>query len=874
MSFNRDESRRMEQKSRKRRRFARRLRSAGRAFADASSYDGDGDGFRMNPRTGRDDLPVQPRMQAPNNNGWPDDDDDLDLRRAAGLDGPKPKVPQRPQQIERAKEPRKTVKVTGVSKRDMDDLYFDVFEAMKELLAKARSEGKDPYEEDRQLQARKRLVKLHLYLKELLRQKMITQDGDELSVNVTEEELKRLFKGLESMQKEGYFEDNPVYESLLKQIAKAYRSSFGSLPDYNPSDESKQDRPETETKVLNRRMGRNLLRSARRGATRRPMSRRRIKPMDRPEYDGDADGFITNPLTGRDEIPWAKDRETPEEAIKRFFGGQVPQSIGSMSQPIAQRDRSSIRDLSSPTEGPSDAVAQLLGESSPVSYAARTTQQTPEEGLALLRQYLQNPKIKKRDWAPIGAAVEQLLTSLQAKYGPLETKADFMKALSKNAKVVSTSSWPQRDELTPDERGYLLGVLNVVDQAQGRYKTMTVEIAHSTQPNSSTGAVFPFVPGQSTANGISITRATSTDRITFNYTPNVILTDGSVRDGIALPDNVPYQALRAYLEHVGNNPEGLSPEEIMSSVSLLMGLAIGLHEGGHGVHHASSRRDVWDVSMTDAQIEAEVNKYLATNGIAIAQSIVRSDSIQAIADMHAYLYHQAQGESVAVLSMMAVLEQDPQKRQMLVERVARVRAGEAAMQDLLQLPPTSQTRIKIGNLLRGILTGQESLLAIGELAYEDPDLLDAFYASSHMPIGMTLQQYLTDMLAHPQMQTLLHAKALQSWTLGRMWDGLTDQQIAAVRKAWKYISSYAKDKNSFYNYTYLELASVEGIAELVTAYMLGIGPTDNIPPAAQDAMRDILSWFFGSISYKGIPVKGFASKSVYDLLSMVRSEDA
>lgn len=69
----------------------------------------------------------------------------------------------------------------------------------------------------------------------------------------------------------------------------------------------------------------------------------RVRRMgDKPSYDGDNDGFITNPLTGRDEIPWSKDRETPEEAISRFFSGKKPQSglgqaIGQMADKPSKR---------------------------------------------------------------------------------------------------------------------------------------------------------------------------------------------------------------------------------------------------------------------------------------------------------------------------------------------------------------------------------------------------------------------------------------------------------------------------------------------------------------------------------------------------------
>lgn len=53
------------------------------------------------------------------------------------------------------------------------------------------------------------------------------------------------------------------------------------------------------------------------------------KLLKRPKFDGDNDGFITNPFTGRDEIPWKRDAESAEDAIKRFFGGTMP---GALSQ--------------------------------------------------------------------------------------------------------------------------------------------------------------------------------------------------------------------------------------------------------------------------------------------------------------------------------------------------------------------------------------------------------------------------------------------------------------------------------------------------------------------------------------------------------------
>ena len=58
---------------------------------------------------------------------------------------------------------------------------------------------------------------------------------------------------------------------------------------------------------------------------RKALGRRRKGPkakLKKPLYDGDGDGKITNPLNGRDEIPWNKDKESPDDAIRRFFSGR------------------------------------------------------------------------------------------------------------------------------------------------------------------------------------------------------------------------------------------------------------------------------------------------------------------------------------------------------------------------------------------------------------------------------------------------------------------------------------------------------------------------------------------------------------------------
>jgi HK97 family phage prohead protease len=82
-----------------------------------------------------------------------------------------------------------------------------------------------------------------------------------------------------------------------------------------------------EEKAIFRRGRRAIGRGGRGGGGGR--GRRMVSSADRPSYDGDGDGFITNPMTGRDEIPWDRANETPEQAIQKFFGnrgGAKPQA--------------------------------------------------------------------------------------------------------------------------------------------------------------------------------------------------------------------------------------------------------------------------------------------------------------------------------------------------------------------------------------------------------------------------------------------------------------------------------------------------------------------------------------------------------------------
>ena len=117
----------------------------------------------------------------------------------------------------------------------------------------------------------------------------------------------------------------------------------------------------------------------------RKSSRRVRKILKRPKFDGDADGFITNPLTGRDEIPWFKDRgESAEDAIKRFFGGKLPRGIsGDM-----------LNDNKTPFRGKAKASQLKRGDVLPDGFDKGIDRRTGEEYQVVKISKLDNGKTR------------------------------------------------------------------------------------------------------------------------------------------------------------------------------------------------------------------------------------------------------------------------------------------------------------------------------------------------------------------------------------------------------------------------------------------------------------------------------------------------
>jgi hypothetical protein len=81
---------------------------------------------------------------------------------------------------------------------------------------------------------------------------------------------------------------------------------------------------------------------------------------------------------------------------------------------------------------------------------------------------------------------------------------------------------------------------------------------------------------------------------------------------------------------------------------------------------------------------------------------------------------------------------------------------------------------------------------------------------------------------------------------GRMWDDLSSKEISTLRRSWKHISSYAKDKNSSYSERHgSNRPSLEGVAEAITARIFGFSfIKDN--PEAEAALDKLIKWIYSS----------------------------
>lgn len=330
-----------------------------RSWVPSTERDGDGDGFRVNPLTGRDDIPVL-RSRLNNNDNdpvWQDMMRELGIepgatgrdarRRRAEFNPEEFDSPRRnpsarpdpwagmstgPREIERDVEdpfdaPRTNVRLEGVRASDFTQL---------ELLIAANKLIGLIQKHDLQHRERGRLARLQRAL-----QNLEPKAGpDSLYLELNAELVKRLYKGMQTLKQLGELDSIDRGDRFYEVIRDLHR---GGLPledaksaNWNPSDYVVA---ETKAFKFGRRAGRGI---------------RRL--IDRPRWDGDGDNMITNPLTGRDEIPWNPAKETAEEAIERFMrqtpgGGRRQRRLDQIIPGIGQRNKkpqATLRDVRPP----------------------------------------------------------------------------------------------------------------------------------------------------------------------------------------------------------------------------------------------------------------------------------------------------------------------------------------------------------------------------------------------------------------------------------------------------------------------------------------------------------------------------------------------
>lgn len=180
------------------------------------------------------------RSQRAIDNGWSDDDWDEEILGPR----PKPKPTKRPSwgfnvgpeedEPEKTRQerfeandplslPRRGVPIQGMTISQFIRLYDEAFDAMQDMMSKLDDD--DDVERNR-----KRIAKLYFNMQLLQKHMLMRQDGDKLVLHLTEDNLKRLYKGFEAMIAQGYWSDDEKVKELFAEIKRLYRQSFSSFP--------------------------------------------------------------------------------------------------------------------------------------------------------------------------------------------------------------------------------------------------------------------------------------------------------------------------------------------------------------------------------------------------------------------------------------------------------------------------------------------------------------------------------------------------------------------------------------------------------------------------------------------------------------------
>lgn len=820
--------------------------------------DGDNDGNVLNPLTGEDDIPVarvrradmpsalaqgqrsiantrartiiakKPKDTISRMAMYEDDDDPDEILRRLGIpSGGTPNAKPDKWNLNRPIKPtgdmpsmsrpkddeRRLIKFDGVSLGEMQALGDELIDFDEQL----RKEFADSVDE----RNKKRVNKLKFFLLGLLRENRIAQDGKNVTIEATEDLLKRIYKGLEALNNLSEMDliDEDLYPmitkmrtDLISQARRLYRSDFSDFPVIEKSI------PQSlEVKAVFRRPGKRGGRAIRR-------------IFKKPDFDGDGDGFITNPRTGRDDLPF----NAPRAAT------------------VTPKKRSLLASLTKPKKEPTSQMAWAQpadpDPSSDSSWAGR---------LRSLRKSFDS--VKDRPWGPIAIRAAEIESVVEARFGKLETADDIKKAI-KTALPTTKVRFRVDDEFleNPSVRAEIVGYLYSMTRQPDHFihmrklEVLGSKTSDTNPPRSGAGTMAAFQKRWTESGGSYIDHITKGTKLDGTI---ILSTKGLGDDGKHLPyyfkDTTSTQVAQSYLRHIDETDalaQGLvTEEEVYNTTIALMSIGSGIHESGHLMHYA--RSSVWAGKESPDEIVQKVDEALldvpGTRRAAFKSWFATelAESIDIFAKVN------AMGGPQMLMAEIDVAPDGPQKD-------AMVALAEALSNNYLVSNPIlplylggdhdSEIRQQFFEAMRD--SGGDVQKALAKLFWGDNaddnntseelfrDMMD--YANSQGLDQETADDVIEQMNQVPELAV---ATALDKLLTDRMWDDLTPAEIKALRANWKYLSSYAKDKNSFYEDRHASRPSVEGVAEAFTARAFGFSFIKD-KPEAEAALNKLLTW--------------------------------
>ena len=848
-----------------RRRLARRLE---RFIPVNMREDGDGDGFVNNPLTGRDDVPVargqaaiaNTRAQAIYRSRKPkdtntvrmsvmDDDDPDDLFRSLGIptnkpikrsdrwgsiSAPKPenKPSSAQEQAERSlgiKEQtvrQATLKNINMYKlTQLSDQLLDLNEDLQKRRTVTSSSDEESDSDDVGERAFKRINKIHLRLLQILKEKRARDIESGIELDVTEDNIKRLYKGLESLRDirddiddEYDILKSPLIDDLYAQIKKLYKVGFDSLPEV----EKKSFADDFEVKAIGKKLGRRGKNAVRR-------------IFKKPDFDGDGDGFITNPQTGRDDLPFVDAPNAAEVAPKK-------RSLFSSIVRAGKNKNSTVR----MEWGEADS-----DPSSPTSWAGR---------FAVYRDMIMSSDIKDRPWSAIAMRVAEIESLVEARFGKLETPAEIKNALKSAVPTARVKVNLSQEELNdPGVRAEIIGYLYMMSRLPehfGSARVIKIEKEPDAPLGSSASATTSTLEAKWQEHGGNLvdhlSRGTKLD-VRFFPNQKFLDSDGAVIGG-TMKDTIAAQVVKSYLKHLDETKaieEGiLTEEEAFKTATLLQGLVVGVHEGGHVVHH--TRSSAWTGKEDPQEIVQKINDVLANRPDDVKTTIFRGwfsqDGLEAV---RMTMMVANNFDSINELAIAAQLETDPQKKQQLEKIIDMWQNNPLTLDATMPAYLFGDWESEEKDLLRNAIMnngltdsgwaqfmwGEDGKSDMAERLFDD-----IMKFANDAGLKQETADEAREMMFNDQ-DTQLSA-ALNLLLNGRMWDDLSSQEISKLRKNWKYISSYAKDKNSSYGDRMGTIRpSLEGVAEAITARIFGFSfIKDN--PEAEAALDKLIKWIY------------------------------